>query len=318
MFFKAIGAILVAFSGLLVQIPKDQPPAPSPEVSKQTPKDHHYDPTPASLKPAKVVESEPENLKPLAKAVISTWNGGEVPKLWPCGVPLDLTSIGSVAGDHPQSLKWDIQPAWVDQYSHRTPGGRQVSIATGTKSKTIRVTLYVAKDDTFDMTSVTVAVRPDPSEPGDGDRPVPPGPKPPEPVPPEPVPPEPVPVPPQPILTEMGKQVHDLAIMHIPDIATRKDKVRALAASHEAIAADVSQAVAGVPAYAHLKEPAAIVDATVKSNRVAVGTDRPAFVPFFTALNGILKPLATTTLSTAGGHIAVWQDIAAGLRAAAP
>ena len=76
--------------------------------------------------------------------------------------------------------------------------------------------------------------------------------------------------------------------------------------------------MAGVPAYAHLKEPKAIVDATVKSNRVAVGADRPAFITFFTSLNGILKPLTTTTLSTAGGHIDVWKDIAAGLRAAAP
>ena len=77
----------------------------------------------------------------------------------------------------------------------------------------------------------------------------------------------------------MGKQVYDLAIRDIPDISARKDKVLALAKSHETIAADVSQAVAGVPAYAHLKEPKAIVDATVKSNRAAVGTDRQAYRP---------------------------------------
>lgn len=342
--YKAIGTLLVAFSGLFVNPNGSQmepgavelldhltkpvsADSPTQDSSKQATKEHVHtpatiEPAPIQPAPAKIVESQPEHLSALAKAVISTWDGKEVPKLWPCGVPIDLTSIGSIAGDLPQSLKWDIQPKWVDQYSHRSPGNRQVSVATGTKAKTIRVTLYVAKDDTFDMVSVTIHVRPDPNEPGDGDRPQ-PGPKPPQPEPvppkPEPKPPEPEPVPPQPepvqpILTAMGKQVYDLAVRHIPDIASRKNKVHALAASHEAVAADVSQAVAGVPAFAPLKEPKAIVDATVKANRVAVGSDRQAFVPFFNALNEVLKPLSMTTLSTAGGHIAVWQDIAAGLR----
>ena len=244
-------------------------------------------------------------------------------------MPLDLTSIGSVAGDHPQSLKWEIQPKWVDQYSRRDPSGRKIGLATGIKSKTIRVTLYVAKDDTFDMTTVVIHVRPDPAEPGDGERPQPepapgpePGPKPPGPEPgpkpPEPVPPEPAPLEPTPALSAMGRQVRDLAIKYIPDIPSRRTKVLALATAHEAVAADVSQAVAGVPAYAKLKEPQAIIDATVAANRTVVGTDRPSYVPFFTELNKLLKPLSATTLSTAGGHIAVWNDIAAGLRAAAP
>ena len=128
-----------------------------------------------------------DSLSPLAKAVITTWNGEDVPKVWPCGVPIGLTADRSVVGDHPQSLKWVIQPAWVDQWSSRTPDGRQLSVATGTKSKTIRVTLYVAKNDTFDMVTVTVAVRPDPNEPGDRDGPEPepkPGPEPPGPAPP--------------------------------------------------------------------------------------------------------------------------------------
>jgi hypothetical protein len=341
-FPKAIGLILFALSGILVPTSNQNQTAKPPVVvaqatPKQAAKDHDHEPpvekpAPAEQAPAKPapkpvppkpapdkeVDSEPEDLKPLAKAVISTIHGERVPKFWPCGVPLELTSIGSIAGDHPQSIRWDIQPKWVDQYSRRAPGGRQVSLATGIKSKTIRVTLYVAKDDTFDMTSVIIHVRPDPNEPGDGDRPQ-PGPKPPEPAPgPEPAP-EPVPEPVEPVLSATAKKVHDLAIRDIPDIPSRKDKVKALAVSHERIADEITQGVAGVPAYAHLKTPQGIIDATTKSNRAAVGDDRPAFVEFFKALNvEVLKPMAGTTLSTAGGHIEVWKDIAAGLRASAP
>jgi hypothetical protein len=235
-----------------------------------------------------------------AKAVIQTWKREDVPKVWPAGVPIDLTSAGSNAGDKLQSIRWECWPDWVDKYSHRSPDGRTISVATGVKSKTVRITLYVAKDDTFDMTSVTVAIRPDPLEPGDGGRP-------------EPVPPEPA-VP----LSAFAQQVKDLAIRDIPDVTRRKTQVWALATSHEQVAAAVSQAVAGVPAYAYLNQPQAIIDATVASNQAAVGGDREVYVPFFTSLNGLLKPMSTTTLSTAGGHIGVWQDIAHGLRAAAP
>jgi hypothetical protein len=256
--------------------------------------------------------SEPDDLKPLARAVITTLDGEALPRAWPLGVPLAVTCTRSTAGTLPQSIRWTIQPRWVDRYSARSPDGRSLNLATGLKPKIIRITLQVAKDDTFDATTAVIVVRPDPTEPGDR---VPPEPGP-EPIPPEPIPPEPVP--PQPPLSAMAQQVKDLAIQHIPDIAARRAQVQALAASHEAIAADVSQAVAGVPAYAHLKQPRAIVDATTASNLKAVGGVRDPYVPFFTALNGVLKPLAPTTLATAGGHIAVWQDIAAGLRAAAP
>jgi hypothetical protein len=273
---------------------KDTPPAP---------------PLPKAVmsEPAPPDEPPPDDLRPIAKAVITTWNHEPVPKFWPLGVPLVLTAAGSVAGNNPQSTKWEIQPPWVNKWSHHTPDG-QLHVATGIKPKVIRITLYVAKDDAFDMATVTISVQPDPLEPSHG-------PTPPEPKPPEPQPPEPEPGPP---LSAMAQQVKDLALLHIPDIASRKNQVLALATSHEAIAADVSQAVAGVPAYAHLKQPKAIVDATVQSNRTAVGGDRDPFVPFFNALNGVLKPLSKTTLSTASGHIGVWNDIAAGLRAAVP
>jgi hypothetical protein len=329
MFPKAIGAILVALGTLCVSPtgPQDTPDPPTPAplpVSKSktaTAKAHVRDPGPMATAPApsSVVSDE---LSPIAKAVITTWNGEDVPKVWPCGVPISLTAARSVVGDHPQSLKWVIQPAWVDQWSSRTPDGRQLSVATGTKSKTIKVTLYVAKNDTFDMVTVIVTVRPDPNEPGDRDGPEPepkPGPEPPVPGPAPPPGPTPPPAPaPAPVLSTVGTQVYNLAIRDIPDIPSRKDKVLALAKSHETVAGQISQAVAGVPEYAHLKEPQAIIDTTVKYNRAAVGTDRTAFVPFFTALNNeVLKPLVPTTLSTAGGHIDVWKDIAAGLRAAA-
>jgi hypothetical protein len=287
-----------------------------PEPPKPDEPDKPKPPGPDEPKPPKPPgPDEPDDLRPLAKAVITTMNGEPAPKAWPLGVPIGLTCVKSIAGDHPQSIRWEIWPLWVNKWTNRSPDGRSLNLATGTKPKTIRVTLYVAKDDTFDMTTATIVVRADPNEPGDGDGPGPgPGPGP---VPPDPKPPDPD-IPPQPPLSAMAQQVKDLAIQYIPDIKNHKAQVLALAVSHETIANDVSQAVAGVPAYAHLKQPKAIIDATVASNRAAVAGDRDPYVPFFNALNGILKPLSTTTLSTAGGHIGVWQDIAAGLRAAAP
>jgi hypothetical protein len=317
---KALGTLVVALATLAVPVEKKPGPLPV-EVAQK--KDHEHDPKPPAPTPLPTpppepapkppkppdVDSDPD-LRPLARAVITTRDGEEVPKVWPAGVPMELSAMRSVAGDLPQSMRWDIFPEWVDKYSYRGVKNRTVSIATGTKPKTIKVTLYVAKDDAFDMASVTVSIRLDPLEPGNDDRPR-PGPKPPEPVPPEPTPP--------PSLSTVGKQVYDLALKHIPDIGARKDKVIGLAVSHESIASDVSQAVAGVPAYAALKQPQAIIDATVKSNQAVVGSDRPAYVPFFEALNiQVLKPLVKTTLSTAGGHIEVWKDIGAGLRASVP
>jgi hypothetical protein len=307
----AVGFVLGGTLGWGPARSQDHPPAPHPPPPKTVVS--RPEPEPEPPKPPK--PDEPDDLRPIARAAITLVGGEPVPKVWPLGVPLAVTSARSIAGGLPQSSHWDIQPPWVDRWSQRSADGKQIHLATGTKPKIIRVTLQVAKDDTFDTVTVTVVVRPDPMEPGDR---VPPEPKPPgpdEPMPPEPVPPD-QPTPPP--LAAMAQQVKDLALKHITDIASRKDKVLALAASHEKIAGDVSQAVAGVPAYAHLKQPKAIVDATVASNRAAVG-DREPYVSFFNALNAeVLKPIATTTLATAGGHIGVWQDIAAGLRAAVP
>jgi hypothetical protein len=331
MFHKAIGTIVIMLSGLLTQVPNHEPPKPSPPPAVKKAEAPHHDPPevpdgaekaapkrqPIPLEreprpgqpPPKDIHSEPTELSPIAKAIISTNEGEEVPKFWPAGVPLTLTSIRSTAGDLPQSREWEVLPVWVNKYSNRGPGNRMISIATGTKAKTVKVTLYVAKADTFDKQTVVIAIKPDPLEPGNDDRPVPPSPD--EPVPPEPAPP--------PALTTVGKQVYDLALKDIADIKARRAGVHALAASHERLANDISQAVAGVPAYANLKTPQGIIDATVKSNRAAVGDDRPAYVTFFTDLNNqVLKPLVPSTLATAGGHIEVWKDIAAGLRAASP
>jgi hypothetical protein len=104
----------------------------------------------------------------------------------------------------------------------------------------------------------------------------------------------------------------------IPDIPHRKQTILTLASVHDQVARDVTQAVAGIPAFAGLKDPKAIVEQTVTSNRGVAGADRDAYVPFFTALDKeVLTPIRATTLATAGGHIQVWKDIAAGLRAAA-
>jgi len=280
---------------------------------------------PAAPPAPRTVMSQPDHLEPLAKAVIATVGGQAVPKVWPLGVPIAITSAGSTAGDLPQSIHWTIQPRWVDKWSQRSADGRQLHLATGLKPKVIQITLQVAKGDTFDTATTTVVVRPDPLEPSS---PIPPEPAPgPEPGPPQPGPgpspePSPEPAPPQPApgppLSAMAQQVKDLAVKDIPSIASHKDKVLALATSHETIATQISQGVAGVPAYANLKTPKGIVDATVASNRAAVGDERDVFVPFFTDLNELLKPLSTTTLATASGHIGVWQDIAAGLRASVP
>jgi hypothetical protein len=311
MFQKVLGVALVASLGVFVAARTQEPEKKhhEPPAARQ-PIPLEREGTPAKQPPPKDVVSEPTELSPIARAIISTNEGEEVPKFWPAGVPLTLTSIRSNAGDLIQSRQWEVFPLWVDKYSNRGPGNRMISIATGTKAKTIKVTLYVAKSDTFDKQTVIISIKPDPLEPGNDDRPTPP-PGPDEP----PVPPD---VPPVPPLSATGKQVHDLAIRDIPDIGSHKAQVQALAKSHLTIADQITQAVAGVPAYESLKTPEGIVAATQKSNRAAVGAERQMFVPFFTSLNNeVLKPLVPTTLSTANGHIQVWKDIAAGLYAAA-
>ena len=84
MFSKAIGAVLIALCSVLV--PTDTPQRPLPPLAQA--KKEHHEPVPppatAPVPPAPEVVSEPVHLSPLAKAVISTWNGEEVPKVWPC------------------------------------------------------------------------------------------------------------------------------------------------------------------------------------------------------------------------------------------
>lgn len=252
-----------------------------------------------------------------AKAVITAWDGRPVPETWPLGVPIGLSAEESVVGDKARSVQWVVEPEWVNQNSRRRDNNRQIDIATGVKPKTIVVELRVAKSDTLDSTRVTIRVAADPDEPGPAP-PVPPAPPGPSPPPPGPVPPTPPPPGPGEPLSDLATRIRDLALRDIPDIRARKNLLLGLAAVHATVADDVAKAVAGIPAYAHLKDPAAIVAETNSHNRAMVGTDREAFLPFFTHLRDqVLNPLKPTALATAGGHIQVWQDIAAGLRVAA-
>lgn len=150
-------------------------------------------PTPAPAPIPTPVPPLPPPAPVVAKASIRTLRGAPVPSQWPLGTPMVLSARGSIAGDQDQSIVWQVSPAWVEQNSTPMDHGRLISIATGTKPKTIGIVLIVAKADTVDLVSVTVQLVVDPDEPG----PNPPTPPPTPPVPPGPLPPTP-PVPPVP------------------------------------------------------------------------------------------------------------------------
>jgi hypothetical protein len=115
-----------------------------------------------------------------ARAVITLLDGRPVPKTWPLGFSLPLTSEKSVAGTHPRSVKWTVEPAEYDPLCPRRDKGRSIDAQTGTRPTTIRITLQVAKADTFDSVTVQVETKAteNPLDP-DPDTPKPPGPKPP-------------------------------------------------------------------------------------------------------------------------------------------
>jgi hypothetical protein len=275
------------------------------------PTDAPPDAAPEAAPPPATATVDPPPAGPEAQAIITTWDGTPLPRTWPLGVPLGLSAAKSVAGTHPtKSIRWDIEPEWVDQHSRRYAGNRQVILATGVLPKTIRVTLSVAKADTFDTVQVNIDLAGDPNEPG----PAPP----PAPVPP-PTPPTPTPTPTPGPLSAMAQQVRDLANRDIPaDLPLRQGLLLGLSAIHSTMADDISKAVAGIPAYSQLNDPANIIAETTTRNRAMVGVNREAFLSFFTDLKTqVLNPLKATTLATPGGHIQVWKDIAAGLQAAA-
>jgi hypothetical protein len=133
-----------------------------------------------------------------AKAVITLWDGRPVPASWPAGFSIGLSSQQSAMGTLGRSVRWKVDPPWIDGYSIRTDAGKAISVGTGTKPKTIHVTLQVAKADTFDEATVTIAVTANPDEPVDPTPTPSPTPQPtpiPTPVPPAPPAPTPSPTP---------------------------------------------------------------------------------------------------------------------------
>jgi hypothetical protein len=148
------------------------PPAPAPSPAPLTP------PGPAG--------------EAVAVARITLANGQPVPETWPLGFSAMLSATSSTAGDKVGSVGWTISPAWIDQFSTRSEGGRLVAVGAGSRPKTVTITLTVAKADTFAIKTIQIRFVPNPDEPGD---PIDPAPRPPTPAPVPPVDPTPVPAP---------------------------------------------------------------------------------------------------------------------------
>jgi hypothetical protein len=169
--FSQVAAFLVA----LVLVPPSIAPvvadAPKPTASAPAPT-----PTPTPPGPTPAPPDEP----PDAKAVITLWDGRPVPSSWPLGFSIGLSSRKSVAGDREKSVRWRVDPAWIDAYSIRSGGGKDISVGAGVRPKKISVTLQVAAGDTFDETTVSFDAVPNPEEPDviPTPTPVPPGPGP--------------------------------------------------------------------------------------------------------------------------------------------
>lgn len=84
-----------------------------------------------------------------------------------------------------------------------------------------------------------------------------------------------------------------------------RDEVEALAASFEAIAADVS----------NLQEPADWIKRTAEANREVLGDSLPLWTPILDRIGKVLGQRATEgALMTPEDHAKVWKEIAEGLR----
>lgn len=170
------------------------PPVPCPEPATtlvDSPRIRRATPPPD---PAPTPAPEPADDPESAKAVITLWDGSPVPKEWPVGFSIGLSASKSRAGAKLRSIRWSVDPAWIDPLSQRSADGRSISVGAGTRPKTVKVTLKVALGDTLDETTVSIPFvinpeDPDP-QPDPGPGPVPgPGPGPgPLPVPPDPKP----------------------------------------------------------------------------------------------------------------------------------
>lgn len=120
-----------------------------------------------------------------------------------------------------------------------------------------------------------------------------------------PVPPTP-PTPPTPPLSALAAQTRDWAMALVPPTAALKCEL--VAQSFSAVS---SQMAAGT-----LTDPAKIIAATRDANQTAVGELRDSWLPFFEAVRKYLNAeLAAGRLATLEQHQAVWNDLAAGLRA---
>lgn len=122
-----------------------------------------------------------------------------------------------------------------------------------------------------------------------------------------PTPPTPPTPPPGPPLSALAAQTRDWVITLVPPTAAIRCEL--VAQSFSAIS---SQMAAGT-----LAEPAKIIAATRDANQAAVGELRDAWLPFFQKVRKYLNAeSAAGRLATLAQHQAVWNDLAAGLRAA--
>lgn len=145
---------------------------------------------------------------------------------------------------------------------------------------------------------------------GGGDPAPQPGPQPnPDPLPPTPGPtPPPDPEPVSPGVAIVRDMVASVA--PYPGKAEKKEK---LAAVYAGLAVDISKAVAGVPGFEPLREPQAIVNRTRVWVQEILGGDTEHWRPFFDRLR---QHHNTIRFEGPGDYIGVFQDAAAGLRAA--
>jgi hypothetical protein len=222
-----------------------------------------------------------------AKAVVTTIDGSPVPAQWPLGVPLYLTARDSTFGTGENSLVWYINPAWNDRKSLRLSGGRALVLATGTRPQVVTIILVAAKGESADMLRITLAL-----VPADGE--------------------------PMPQGNDRTAKIADMVRTKVEPYPGRAAMAKGLADDYDMIAAAISKAVAINPPPDEMKpytEPQSLVEATGVVVRKRLGDDVNRWRPFFSSLRDYLNDLGQQgKLGTAGDHIPVFRDIAAGLR----
>lgn len=122
--------------------------------------------------------------------------------------------------------------------------------------------------------------------------------------------PAPDPAAPDPVLPEarynLQKKAYSLAMTKVP-AAIRKNTATAVAKSFEAMASAVA---AGA-----IKEVDELLNKTAESNRVAVGTNKAAWEPFFKEMQNTLYFLyENKQMVTSTDFAEAWREVAAGLK----